>query len=1187
MANAVNPASAEPRSPGRERSQSHGLAAGSIVAGRYVVAEPLGEGGTSSVYRVRDVSTDRDLAFKRLADAAANDAEQARRFEREYYTLRQLAHPSIIEVYDFGIDAGAPFYTMELLAGADLTAGAPLEWDQALAVLLPVVSSLAVIHSRRLVHRDVSATNVRLTDAGGAKLLDFGAMTEMGVARQLVGTIAYVPPEAVNQQPLDQRVDLYALGALLYYLLTGEDAYPAQTFPELRRLWQMPLPSARELNESVPEALSLLVARLLALEPTARPNSAAEVMERLSAIGGLPLDESAAVRQAYLTTPQLVGREAELKRARQHILAARQGHGGVLLIRGAAGVGRSRVLDACVLEAKLAGSIVLRADAADGSDFSVSRALVDQLEQAVPEALRLVQPELAALADRSEAHAVRPQLQAALQQHLLAAADRYSLVLAIDDLHLIDEPSAALLALLAAQTSQHRLAISVTLCSDALARSPKAAALIGAEAALLDLTPLTAAHAEQLLCSVFGDVPGVRLLSARLHTLSEGNPRALMDLGQHLVSQGLVRYEGGAWIMPERFDANVLPKRVLQTLQARLDGLGADGRLLADTLALCRDVDFSHEEYVALADLQTSTRLHAALDELISARVLRSAGGRYAFQQDAWVELLRAGMSAQRAAPLHRRLAAVLAQRGDEPLLVAMLLMAAGDTEQALAAIVVLSNRWIDRDQSAMQNHRYVQMTMSADFTQTLQAGLSLFDQHSRPRHERHAVQLALLYAAVHGRLDMMRRYLPGTIAQLVIDSGLQDFMQLDASLEHGLRLRRALGVAKARYEAASEQERVFAPAAAIKHLVRLVHSVAALAAAKLDSQLLDALPELAPLEPVSPALAIARQNVEAVRFMISGRYLAAIAVYRRMIARLDDPDLAGHEPTLHKYVRLAFVYAMGHTEAGLGLDAALESAAQLESDPLHELNALRVRSNYYLTRGAARQAEACRRQLELLQIQNAPPQFFEGHEVARYLPSYAAADDLLNVKRALDTIDNLAVQCPGWLPVRHYAAGEYARIRGDNATALACFARALDLTEPAGHDVWPHAAGQYLVALLAAGRAPEAHAVGAAWTQAWERYELVGSVGVAFAAVEAALGQHEAALARLDVIIARWKAQGIRGVELGRAYELAARSAQATQQAARFDAYAALCGEEYTYGQTPAFITKYQRLYDDRGSRS
>jgi hypothetical protein len=1148
-----------------------------MIAGRYLVEAALGEGGTARVYRVHDISTDRRLALKR---SAGNVASSRQLFEREYYTLRQFAHPAIIEVYDFGIDNDVPFYTMELLTGADLAVDAPLDWQKAVALLLPIVSSLAVLHSRRLLHRDVSATNVRRNAQGHAKLIDFGAMTEVGMPRQLVGTVAYVPPEAVNQQPLDPRLDLYAVGALLYRLLTGQDAYPAQTFRELQELWYAPLPSVRDWNEAVPEALSQLVSQLLALEPIGRPNSAAEVMERLSAISGLPMDESVAVRQAYLTTPKLVGRDAELRRVHEHIQAAREGRGGALLIKGVSGVGRSRLLDACVLDAKLAGLVVLRTDAADGSDFGVARALLEQLSQALPEAARTAPAELSMLADAERARAARPQLQAALRAWLLGIADQHGLMLAVDDLHLVDEPSAALLALLASQAQQHRLALSITLCSDALPTSLKATALIGAAARALDLVPLAAPDSEALLRSVFGEVPRVRLLADRLHKLSEGSPRALMDLGQHLVAQGVVRYESGTWRIPDRFDANALPERVQQALQVRIDVLSPDARLLADALALSQGVHFSHEEYVSLAGLGDHVRLHAALDELIAGRLLQSRGDHYTFQQNSWAELLRRALSVQRAGVLHRRLAEVLGLRSDEPLLTALHLLAAGDDGAALDAITALSIRWINREQSAMQNHRYVQMTMSDDFTKTLEAGLALFDKHARPRYERHAVQLALLFAAVHGHPELTQRYLATTAQQLRLDSGLCDFDELAVALEPSVRVREALGLARARYASTPKHEQVFAPSDAIKYLIRLVHSVAALAAAQNDRELLQALPSVEPLLAVSPALSIARQNVEVVDLMLSGRHFAAIALYERIVARLDEPDLAGHEPTLHKYVRLAIMYASAQCEAGLGLESALRSAKVLESDPLHELNALRVRANYYLTRGAAQRAEECRQRLELLQIQNAPAQFFEGYDVFRYLPGYAAADDLANLKRSLDTIEALAKRSAGWVPLRHYVAGEYARVRGDNAAALVCFARAVEGTGPGRHQVWAHAAEQYLYALLALGRAAEAVAIGRAWADAWEREDLVGAVGVAFAAALAELGDHAAALARLEVIIARWKTRGVRGVQLGRAYELAARAARATQQDARFEAYLTGCREEYTYGETATFLAKVQRLF-------
>jgi hypothetical protein len=142
----------------------------------------------------------------------------------------------------------------------------------------------------------------------------------------------------------------------------------------------------REWTSAVPEPLNQLVMELLALDPIARPPTAADVIERLMVIGGLTLHEPNAVQQAYLTTPKLVGRDAPLEQVRVHVQSVRRGLGGVLAIQGPAGIGRSRMLDACVLDAKLAGLVVLRADAAGGSDFAVARTLLEQLSAALPDA---------------------------------------------------------------------------------------------------------------------------------------------------------------------------------------------------------------------------------------------------------------------------------------------------------------------------------------------------------------------------------------------------------------------------------------------------------------------------------------------------------------------------------------------------------------------------------------------------------------------------------------------------------------------------------------------------------------------------------------------------------------------------------------------------------------------------------
>src|SRR6185295_18783606 len=174
------------------------LATGDVVGARYRIEQQLGRGATASVYRVSDARTGKKLALKRLQLGEAASAFLASQFEREYHTLCQLAHPSIIEVYDYGVDDGGAFYTMELLDGQDLRERGRLPWREACALLRDIASSLAVLHSRRLLHRDVSARNVRCTSDGRAKLIDFGAMMAMGLPKQTVGTPPFVPPEALQ-----------------------------------------------------------------------------------------------------------------------------------------------------------------------------------------------------------------------------------------------------------------------------------------------------------------------------------------------------------------------------------------------------------------------------------------------------------------------------------------------------------------------------------------------------------------------------------------------------------------------------------------------------------------------------------------------------------------------------------------------------------------------------------------------------------------------------------------------------------------------------------------------------------------------------------------------------------------------------------------------------------------------------
>ncbi|HEY6881168.1 MAG TPA: serine/threonine-protein kinase, partial [Polyangiales bacterium] len=243
------------------------------MAGRYELGEELARGGMGAVYRVVDHTTGRTLALKR---SLSHHATGRSALQREYQTLVTLRHPHIIQVYDFGVDEVGPYYTMELLDGVDLRAKCPLPWRELCAYLRDIASSLALLHSRRLIHSDVTVGNVRLTSEGRAKLLDFGALATFGRNEQLAGTPPMISPEALSHGELDQRADLYALGGTAYFALCGQHAYPASSLAVLPAIWERGRPRAPSaLVPGIPAELDELVLSLLELDRDARPTSAA------------------------------------------------------------------------------------------------------------------------------------------------------------------------------------------------------------------------------------------------------------------------------------------------------------------------------------------------------------------------------------------------------------------------------------------------------------------------------------------------------------------------------------------------------------------------------------------------------------------------------------------------------------------------------------------------------------------------------------------------------------------------------------------------------------------------------------------------------------------------------------------------------------------------------------------------
>ncbi|HTU61162.1 MAG TPA: AAA family ATPase, partial [Polyangiales bacterium] len=358
-------------------------------------------------------------------------------------------------------------------------------------------------------------------------------------------------------------------------MLTGRHAFAARSFADVASVWRhgFALPSVFE--SEIPAALDSLVADLLQLEPDARPANASEVIERLGAIDGQAHVEHLQVAQAYLAMPPMIGRSAQLSQLQRALRSSAATRGSVVLVEGEAGVGRSRLLDAGLLDAALRGSVCVRADAEDAvsGDYGVLRALVLQLQRLLPELSQASSPgiELAWLSgpQLQDTRELRPKLQAAVQVWLAALSHKRALVLAVDDAERADEPSIAALALIA---SQLPAGVSVVLSAETAAGWTAAAAqpLLLEHAQRVSLQPLTAEESEQLLAALFNGAPNVGLLAHRLHEIAAGKPRDLTHLAEHLIDRGSVRYDAGAWTLPARLDQIELPSSMEQALRAKV-----------------------------------------------------------------------------------------------------------------------------------------------------------------------------------------------------------------------------------------------------------------------------------------------------------------------------------------------------------------------------------------------------------------------------------------------------------------------------------------------------------------------------------------------------------------------------------------------------------------------------------------
>ncbi len=1026
-----------------------------------------------AVFRVLDGAARRRVALKTLQTEESGAKRQRAElwFRREFQVMAGLRHPCIVEVIDFGIQRSesgesVPYYTMELLDGRDLRDAGDLDIASVCRVLRDVASALAFLHARRLVHRDLKPRNVRCTSGGRAKLLDFGILASMGVVGDVAGTPPSMAPETVHGFALDGRADLFGLGALAYWVLTARHAYPARSVDELEQCWRVPPADVAEIRRDVPRPLADLVHSLLSLDPNGRPGSAAEVIDRLDAITGVPPDPEVDVARGWLLSAALVGRDDELAQVRVEVESAVHGSGGAVLLEGAAGCGKTRLLREAGWIGQLAGALVLRArgQAEATEPYAAARQLVRQLFSLAPNDADSTSRAHGSLVGRLlpsgggssdswdwvqpdrpvEPAEERLRMQTELLRYFTDVARRRPLVLLVDELQVCDESSAAFFAALARECETQPLAIVAALRTDVRASAPQAVAAYRESSIPVTLAGLDEVGVRELVRALFGDVDGADRLAARLLALAGGNPMHTMELVRHLVDRGVVRYAEGIWVVSGEIAAAEAPARLADALALRLAALPAPTRGIAEVLAIA-GVRMPIEWCVAVAEQASEAEAFAAIDRLAFEQIVVGDDRGFEIVHDGMREALLRGLDADRRKALHLVCARTIAAAAEEhPQLERQLgwhWLEGGEIQRGAELLERAGRRLYDAQSFA-------------DAMAPLEAALDVLRHDEDARRRCLDLQQMLMRAGVLCDRDIILRHAEAAIAAMAEDSG----MARAAELAPRIGAKMALGVAvggKLVSWVAGGRRRHEHPRQALVRLVALVNYAASVHSLGYATDELQKLVDLlAPLRSL-------RGRVPRAAYLLTENFLRLALGHWRTVEEnvVEILDIMQHDLRT----------PLAEIDRRLGIGAAHYMRACVRAllqdvryrEELTVLDGLDLRFfgvsariapvMFHRARGeeslAREHAEAA--EVGLVQLGNA---WVFASQLAWVTPiALGATQDVIGLKRSIDELERMAADGYRFAPFVAVARGEYARARGDVTSARVLLEEAAS-TVPDGH---------------------------------------------------------------------------------------------------------------------------------------
>ena len=692
------PSAAAPDTPAPSATQP-----ASFVGERYMVKRFLGEGGKKLVYLAHDELLDRDVAFALIKTEGLDETSRTR-ISREAQAMGRLgSHPHIVTVFDLGDHEGQPYMVTELMGGGDvegIVEDAPdhkLPLEHAISIALATCRGLEFAHSRGIVHRDLKPGNVWLTADGIAKIGDFGLAVATDRSRltqegMMVGTVRYMPPEQAMGGEVTPKADLYSLGAMLYEMVCGRPPFLGDDSVAIIGQHINTPPVAPTWHRSdCPRPLEALIMRLLAKDPSGRPESASDVITVLESIDltlsseDLPQPDQKTNVLDGLASDVFVGRQKELGELKACLEEALSGRGRLVMLVGEPGIGKTRTSTELATYASLRGAQVLwgrcyeeqgvppywpwvqairnYVRGRDPAELSIEMGSgavdIAQIVSDVREKL----PGLPAPAHVEDPDSARFRLFDSIAAFLKTASQKQPLVLVLDDLHWADKPSLMLLQFVSRELSGTRLLLIGTYRDMELSRQhPLSEALGDLNRERLFqrilLRGLTPEDVERFIETTSGITPPRGLVSA-VHTQTEGNPLFVTEVVRLLVQEGELTQEKvnrrDSWMVR-------IPEGVREVIGRRLNQLS---QRTNETLTIASVIgrEFTLQQLNGLIDDLTEEMVLDVLEEAIAARVIEelpTAVGRYQFTHALIQETLADELSMTRRVRLHARIAEML-----------------------------------------------------------------------------------------------------------------------------------------------------------------------------------------------------------------------------------------------------------------------------------------------------------------------------------------------------------------------------------------------------------------------------------------------------------------------------------------------------------------------------------------------